>query len=399
MHNFIFKKFRSIYFPVFLSKWIADFFLFLLCMIVYIYFEFSNIFKKSPSLLIQKEEVRAKLFNIYSPPSSKKKFVQNSADIKLSLRDKVELAIIVPFYNEAAFIEKCVSSALAQRTTFSFIVLAIDDGSTDHGAETLEEFKKFDNFFLIKQKNQGFSGARNIGIQLAKKYAKYLFFLDGDDYLFSNNSIDCLLTEALRVNADLVDGSYAEIRGYEKSYHKFNHVIKKNGISNEDIVLGYAWGRVMKVELWKDIYFPQNYWFEDTILNFFIIPKVKVYAAVDEICYAYLVNPKGITQSSKGKIKNLDTLYIVEYMLKELTARKISIDVKYSHLVLFQLSARMSRLNSLPEDIRFYAFLYASFIVKKYLHQDQIKRQDRFIFHVFTLQNFQVWNLLVKLRI
>ncbi|OIL55127.1 glycosyl transferase family 2, partial [Oenococcus oeni] len=284
MHNFIFKKFRSIYFPVFLSKWIADFFLFLLCMIVYIYFEFSNIFKKSPSLLIQKEEVRAKLFNIYSPPSSKKKFVQNSADIKLSLRDKVELAIIVPFYNEAAFIEKCVSSALAQRTTFSFIVLAIDDGSTDHGAETLEEFKKFDNFFLIKQKNQGFSGARNIGIQLAKKYAKYLFFLDGDDYLFSNNSIDCLLTEALRVNADLVDGSYAEIRGYEKSYHKFNHVIKKNGISNEDIVLGYAWGRVMKVELWKDIYFPQNYWFEDTILNFFIIPKVKVYAAVDEIC-------------------------------------------------------------------------------------------------------------------
>ncbi|MHA5180921.1 hypothetical protein R5P84_07950 [Oenococcus oeni] len=155
----------------------------------------------------------------------------------------------------------------------------------------------------------------------------------------------------------------------------------------------------MKVELWKDIYFPQNYWFEDTILNFFIIPKVKVYAAVDEICYAYLVNPKGITQSSKGKIKNLDTLYIVEYMLKELTARKISIDVKYSHLVLFQLSARMSRLNSLPEDIRFYAFLYASFIVKKYLHQDQIKRQDRFIFHAFTLQNFQVWNLLVKLRI
>ena len=50
----------------------------------------------------------------------------------------MKLSIIIPVYNVAQFLEKCVQSALQQDLQQDeFEVLLIDDGSTDNCSETV----------------------------------------------------------------------------------------------------------------------------------------------------------------------------------------------------------------------------------------------------------------------
>jgi glycosyltransferase involved in cell wall biosynthesis len=88
------------------------------------------------------------------------------------------LSIIIACYNDAAYIEQAVSSALNQ-TYSNKEVIVVDDGSN---IETKEVLKKLEPKItkLITQENQGQSAARNKGISEAK--GEYILNLDSDDF-------------------------------------------------------------------------------------------------------------------------------------------------------------------------------------------------------------------------
>lgn len=87
-------------------------------------------------------------------------------------------SIVVPLFNKASTIERTLSSILTQ-TYKEFEVLIINDGSTDFGANIIENFTKDHRIRVINQENQGVSVARNNGVEYAKY--DYVAFLDGDD--------------------------------------------------------------------------------------------------------------------------------------------------------------------------------------------------------------------------
>ncbi|EHW6850999.1 glycosyltransferase family 2 protein, partial [Campylobacter jejuni] len=102
-------------------------------------------------------------------------------------KDKL-IGIIIPVYNVEQYIRQCLDSILEQDYQ-NYIVLLVDDGSTDLSVNAIEEYLKKDKrFVLIKKSNGGLSSALNAGInyfyQLEKDNLKidYLIFLDGDDY-------------------------------------------------------------------------------------------------------------------------------------------------------------------------------------------------------------------------
>jgi len=96
------------------------------------------------------------------------------------------VSIIIPVYNVARYVEKCVNSATAQ-THRNIEVIVINDGSTDNSGGILSVLaKRDDRIILINQKNAGVSSARNAGIAAAR--GEYLIFVDGDDWL----SKDCV---------------------------------------------------------------------------------------------------------------------------------------------------------------------------------------------------------------
>lgn len=91
------------------------------------------------------------------------------------------ISVIVPVYNVAAYLSRCVDSILAQSYENLQIIL-IDDGSTDDSGRICEEYAKKDGRIqVIHKKNGGLSSARNAGLDVSN--GQYIGFVDSDDWI------------------------------------------------------------------------------------------------------------------------------------------------------------------------------------------------------------------------
>lgn len=86
-------------------------------------------------------------------------------------------SVIIPYFNKAAYIIRCIDSVLNQ-TVGDYEIIVINDGSTDNGVKLISDKYK-DSIAIYSQKNQGVSVARNNGIKQAK--FDYIALLDADD--------------------------------------------------------------------------------------------------------------------------------------------------------------------------------------------------------------------------
>lgn len=93
------------------------------------------------------------------------------------------LSFIIPLYNSAQWLEKCLYSVLNQDMPESEMeIICVNDGSPDNSAELAREIaREHPCIIVIDQENQGPSGARNTGMRHAT--GKYLCFVDPDDYV------------------------------------------------------------------------------------------------------------------------------------------------------------------------------------------------------------------------
>lgn len=96
------------------------------------------------------------------------------------------LSFIIPLYNSAQWLQKCLYSVLNQDIPESELeIICVNDGSPDLSAEMAREIaKEHPCIMVIDQENQGPSGARNTGMRHAT--GKYLCFVDPDDFVEPN---------------------------------------------------------------------------------------------------------------------------------------------------------------------------------------------------------------------
>ena len=91
------------------------------------------------------------------------------------------ISVIIPMYNTALYIERCIKSVMNQSYKDLEIII-VDDGSTDNSIEICEKLQKQDcRILIISQDNAGASVARNTGINASK--GNYIMFVDSDDYI------------------------------------------------------------------------------------------------------------------------------------------------------------------------------------------------------------------------
>ena len=97
------------------------------------------------------------------------------------------LSLIVPAYNSAAFLPKCLDSFLCSDVLEELDVVVVDDGSADETARIAQSYcRKYPaSFRLIRQENRGHGGALNTGSAAA--VGKYLKVIDADDWVISEN--------------------------------------------------------------------------------------------------------------------------------------------------------------------------------------------------------------------
>ncbi|MCP1450459.1 glycosyltransferase family 2 protein [Priestia megaterium] len=113
----------------------------------------------------------------------------------------IKISVIVPFYNQEKFIEKCVLSIMNQ-TLKDIQIILVDDGSTDKSKEIVEALAKSDDRILIlEQKNQGQGIARNYGLNYAS--GEFVYFLDSDDYL-NDNALEVCYKNLINNSAQII---------------------------------------------------------------------------------------------------------------------------------------------------------------------------------------------------
>ncbi|MGV8841562.1 MAG: glycosyltransferase family 2 protein [Bauldia sp.] len=88
----------------------------------------------------------------------------------------MKLSVVIPFWNAERWLAVSIESALNQDPPVE--VIAVDDGSTDGGADVAARYG--DRVRLIRQANAGASVARNRGFAAAT--GDYVVFLDCDDH-------------------------------------------------------------------------------------------------------------------------------------------------------------------------------------------------------------------------
>ncbi len=93
------------------------------------------------------------------------------------------LTVIIPIYNTAFYLSRCISSVLAQTNIADIEIIAINDGSTDNSLDVINEYRA--NFpeviKVINIPNSGVSYARNVGVSNVR--TDYFCFLDSDDWV------------------------------------------------------------------------------------------------------------------------------------------------------------------------------------------------------------------------
>ena len=115
------------------------------------------------------------------------------------------ISVIIPIYNTAEFVGRCLESLLIQ-TFQDFEVIVVDDCSTDKSVEIVESYRpKFNGRLRLTktEKNSGGGGyvPRNIGFKLAQ--GSYVYFVDADDFLLGS-ALEILYTTARNNAVDVV---------------------------------------------------------------------------------------------------------------------------------------------------------------------------------------------------
>jgi glycosyltransferase involved in cell wall biosynthesis len=122
------------------------------------------------------------------------------------MSSSVDVSVIVPVYNGAAYLSETLNSLLAQKKPVREIIV-IDDGSTDDSLAQAQNFGEKVRCF--SQPHRGIGAARNFGLLEAQ--GQWIAFLDADDLWLPETSF--LLHRSLAPPAP-ADGVFGRVQEF-----------------------------------------------------------------------------------------------------------------------------------------------------------------------------------------
>ena len=200
------------------------------------------------------------------------------------------VSVIVPAYNVARYVEKCINS-LTEQTYRKLEIIVVDDGATDNSGEICDELAKHDKRITVYHKmNGGLSRARNFGIK--KATGKYICLVDSDDYV-EKDFVRKLVYKAEIKNADIVVCSYNEKFLLARMMTGEDAAIRLlTKQENVDIV---AWNKMYRRELFDKIQYPEGENYEDTLTTYKLYAEAKNVAYIGDSLYEYVERDDSIT--------------------------------------------------------------------------------------------------------
>ena len=252
------------------------------------------------------------------------------------------LSVIIPLYNSAQWLPKCLDSVLNQDVPLDDLeVVCVDDGSPDNSRQIVFQYqvKYPDTIVVLSQENQGPSGARNNGMQHAS--GRYLCFVDPDDYLEPNVFCGLVKTmerehlDMLRFNYRIVDENDkpVEKRAFERQFDYSQCVMSgAEFLANRLDTACNIWRYLYRTELIvaNGIWCFTGDFFDDTPWLPIVLMKAGRLGVLDTIVYVY--------QERSGSLINANTLPAVQKKIEG------------CFLLIHLLQEEMSALKGKPVD-------------------------------------------------
>jgi len=114
---------------------------------------------------------------------------------------KPTVSVVIPIYNTAKFLPRCLDSVLNQSFQ-DFEIIAVNDESPDNADKILAQYaKRHPSIKIITQKNGGLAAAKNTGLGHAR--GEFVYFLDSDDFIHPQ-LFEITVGLARRHNADMI---------------------------------------------------------------------------------------------------------------------------------------------------------------------------------------------------
>jgi glycosyltransferase involved in cell wall biosynthesis len=215
------------------------------------------------------------------------------------------LSIIIPVYNIENYIGACIKSVLDQNLdSDTYEILIIDDGSKDGSSKIVADFEaQHENITVFRQENVGLGGARKAGLKLAK--GKYLYFLDGDDYL-ARNTLKQVVDAAEKHNLDITGFKIQTTKRLDLEKSEYSALDKpievSDGITfiaqNENYTVE-VWWYIIKREFFDaaGLIFEDKRFVNDSYFTPSLFTKAKRVALLPIDIYRYVQRPGSITSS------------------------------------------------------------------------------------------------------
>ena len=284
-------------------------------------------------------------------------------------KSKIQLDVIVPAYNAEATLTECINSVLEQQTQYEFRLILVDDGSTDGTAALADTFAARENVLVLHQKNRGLSGVRNTGIRHSE--APYLLFLDADDRL-APMAIEQLMENALENDADIVEGSYFNFA----SNYRRNHIHRAGKMLAMDM-WGFAWNKIMKRELFENVGFPEEYWFEDSIMHQIIYSETTNCWGISDMVVERRLNLTSITHISRGNVRSIDAVWVTLSLMRDRDELGLAENQAHYEYLLDVAALSQHRLEGLDETVRQAAFGVFADLIEQKCAGFATRRKDR----------------------
>lgn len=232
------------------------------------------------------------------------------------------ISVIVPVYNVARMLPRCIDSILVQ-TVKPLEILLVDDGSTDGSDEICDEYAgRCEYIRVIHKENGGLSSARKVG--LSEVRGDLVVFIDSDDYIasrylekLSESMVDpevqlAICSYALDNNGRIeikhipYDNDMIECTAIPRDY--ILPMVGRSSKIGEKNLPGFVPIRMYRTNLLKksDFVSEREFFTEDVIMNVLYGKRISgKIAVINEPLYYYCINPGSLTLKYRKNAYNM----------------------------------------------------------------------------------------------
>lgn len=239
---------------------------------------------------------------------------------------EVKVSIIIPAYNIAPYIERCLDSVLTQ-TLKEIEVLVVDDGSKDATADKVNAYTNRDNRIkLIQKENGGVTSARLAGIREAT--GEYIGFVDGDDVI-EPDMYERLLDNALKYQADISHCGYQMVFPNRVDYYyNTGRLVQQDRIMGlKDLLSGNfvepgLWNKLFHRKLFHGLMYtdvmPREIKNNEDLLMNYLLFRESTGSVFEDWCpYHYMIRKGSAATAPTTLNKLMDPLRVMKFILQD----------------------------------------------------------------------------------